>query len=79
MKLKPTDSPAVHSVDWYDLLEVVTEITQTNPLMLAPALWPEYPLSQHEKITPVLIPPFEIVRKNAELVGAVSPVPAWDT
>ncbi len=71
------NDPTVHSVGWYDPLEVMHEITQTNALIMAQVIWPECSPAQQEKIRPILQPHFEIVRENAELVGAIAPVPPW--
>lgn len=71
------NDPTVHSVGWYDPLEVMHEITQTNALILAQVLWSDFSTVQQEKIRPILIPHFETVRKNAEHVDASLPIPPW--
>ncbi len=72
-----SNDPTVHSVNWYDPLEVVHEVTQTNALILAQALWAKWSVAEQEKIKPILVPHLATVRENAELVGANLPVPPW--
>ncbi len=75
----PTESndPTVYAVDWYDPLEIMHEVTQTNALLLAKILWPDWSSAQQQKMRPILEPHFAAVRENAEHVGAFLPVSPW--
>ncbi len=72
------NDPTVYALGWYDPLEVMHEVTQTNALILAQALWTRFTPSQQETIKPILLSHFEAVRENAELVGAIEPIAVWD-
>ena len=72
------NDPTVYAVGWYDPIEVMHEVTQTNALILAQALWTRFTPSQQEKIKPILRPHFEVVKENAELLRAREPKPAWE-
>lgn len=72
-----TTDPTVYAMGWYDPLEVMHEITQTNALILAQAFWAEYSTTQQEEILPILAPHFEAVIKNAEQLGADLPFAPW--
>ena len=80
----PTELPTtaydntVHSVGWYDPFEILHEITQTNALILAQALWTDCSIVQREDLKLYLATHFEDVKGNAELVGAILPKPAWE-
>ncbi|MEM9623725.1 MAG: NUDIX domain-containing protein [Pseudomonadota bacterium] len=72
-----TNDPTVHSAAWYDPVEVMHEVTQTNALILAQVFWPDWSVAEQEKIKPILLPHFEAVLDNAEFVGAWSPISPW--
>ena len=69
--------PSVYSVAWYNPLEIMPEVTQTNALILAQILWSEWSKSQQEKVKAIVLPQFESVRANAEIVGAALPQSPW--
>lgn len=72
-----SNDSTVHAVTWYDPLEVMHEVTQTNALILAQALWTKWSIAEQQQIKPVLMPHFEAVSENAESVGATLPEPPW--
>lgn len=74
-----TNDPTVYAVGWYDPLEVIHEITQTNAIILAQTFWAEYSTAQKEEILPILIPHFEAITGNAEQLGADIPLAPWST
>jgi len=71
------NDPTVYSVDWYDPIEVMHEVTQTNALIVSQLLWAEWSESERRAIKPILVPHFEAVRENAEIVGACAPIAPW--
>ena len=72
-----TDDSTVHSVAWYDPVEVMPEVTQTNALILAQILWSQWSQDEQQMIKPMLQPHFEAVTENAAVVGAPLPRPPW--
>ena len=53
------------------------EVTQTNALILAQILWSEWSKREREEVKAIVLPHFEAVRENAEVVGAVPPKSPW--
>ncbi len=74
-----TEDPTVYSVGWYNPLEIMPEVTQTNALILAHVFWSQWSISEQETITPILLPHLDAVRKNAEFFDTMPPSPPWDT
>lgn len=72
-----TNDATVHSVGWYDPIDVMHEMAQTNALILAQALWAEWSIAERAKIKPILVPHFEAVTENAKCVGAMLPLAPW--